>query len=426
MMIASSVREFPLFSRNRPNLMKLLAARLVLSLSLSCLLATGAHAQIVVKGVMLPDDVQVHEAERLEKRKVTEPWFLNLGVNEVLESNVSSTLEGTGDLGSYLQGAGGRSWTLPSGNISVIGNVAQSFYRQLTNSNTFSYGVGASASWAISPRLSLNVGDTRSTGYAQDAATLDGSGLLPPKLLTHLNTASAGVDYELSRRTRAHWAIAHQLVSFDSTEFQGGSTLSTAVNVGRQLSRSHTVGVSAVGQRALTSGSTQTQGAVLGTWQHAFGKGVSVTASGGLGLFTVPGQSGVQTTPAGSLGVVTRFRGEDTFGIRYDRSTTIEVAVDDLTHYGDSVTADYSLILARKVVLKAAGYYARSVFPSDPNRRRDGWNGSMMASYVITPSLNVTAAYGTYERIETAAGGGMPSSLTGRTVTASLTYGRKW
>lgn len=406
--------------------MKLLAERLILSWSLSCLLATGAHAQIAVQGVMVPDDVEVHEAERLAKRRNIKPWFLNAEANEAQESNVDTTPGGSGDLRSYLQASGGRNWTLPSGNISVTGNVGQSFYHQQTGANTFSYGVGGIASYAVSPRLSLNVRETTTTGLAQDATTLDGAGLLPPKLLTQITTSSAGLEYELSRRTRARWVVAHQLLSFDSSDFQAGSILSTAVNIGRQLSRSHTLGVSGVAQRAITNGSSATQGSVLGTWQHAIGKDVSVVTSAGLGLFTVPGQSGVQSTPAGLVAVTARLRQDDTFAIRYDRSTTIEVAIDNLTHYSDSVTADYGLSLASRISINASGNYARSIFPSDPNRRRDGWTGSIAARYSLAPGLNLTAAYRTYERNTTAAGGGDLSSLEGRTATMSLAYGLRW
>jgi hypothetical protein len=186
------------------------------------------------------------------------------------------------------------------------------------------------------------------------------------------------------------------------------------------------VGVSGVVQRAFNVASTPTQGSVLGTWQHAIGKGVSVTAAGGFGLFTVPGQSGIQTTPAGSLGIAARLRRDDTFAIRYDRSTTIEVAVDDLTHFGDTVSADYGLYVARRVFVTATAFYARSVFPTDPNRRRDGWNGSVSGRYSLTSGLSLTAAYGTYERIETAPDGSGLSSLKGNTATMALTYGLKW
>jgi hypothetical protein len=401
--------------------------RLALSVGLGCLFVARAGAQVVVQSVVQPDDIQLHEEQRLEERKkANRPWTLSLGFDEGYESNVSGAPGDPGDLGTFLQAGGSRRWTLARGEVRLSGNVGQNIYRASNNSNHLSYGVGAFASFVATPRLSWNVGDSVSAGYAQDAAQLQDSGLLPPKLITYLNTVSTGLDYQLSKRGRLHWGIAQQSTSFDSAQVIGVETTpvpsswTTAMNVGRQLSRAQTVGMSVDYQHAMTNGESASQGGIMGTWQRAFGRGVSLAGSGGLRLYTVPGESGVKAAPGGSIGIVVRARRDDTFSVAYDRSTTIEQAGGALTHFGDSIGGGYGFRLGR-VSLNATGYYARSVFPLDPTHKRYGHTGNLSARYEIIRGLNAGFSYGFYRRVDT------PSPpLSGYTARMFLSYGLNW
>jgi hypothetical protein len=398
--------------------------RLTVSVAFGCLFAARASAQVVVQSVVQPDDIQLHEELRLEeKKRGNRPWSLSFGLSEGYESNVSGAPNDPGDHGTFLNAAGSRRWTLARGDVRLSGDVGQNIYHRVGSSNHLSYGMGANASWALTPRLSWNVGDSVSSGYAQDAKGLQDSGLLPPKLITYINTASTGLDYQLSKRGRLHWGIAQQNTTFDSSQVEGVTTtpipssLTTAMNIGRQLSRGQTVGVSMDYQRANNNGDSTGQGGILGTWQRAFGRSVSLSGSGGIRLYTVPGESGVQAAPGGSFSVVVRARRSDTFSVTYDRSTTIEQAGGALTHLGDSVGGGYFMKLGR-VGLDATGYYARSFFPQDPSHKRYGHTVNTSAHYVIVNGLNLGVSYGFYNRVDT------PSPpLKGYTARMFLSYG---
>lgn len=398
--------------------------RLTVSVAFGCLFAARASAQVVVQGVVQPDDIQLHEEQRLEeKKRGTKPWSLSLGLSEGYESNVSGSADDKGDHGTFLNAGGGRRWSLARGDINLSGNVGQNIYHKLGSSNNLSYGLGASAAWALTPRLSWNVADSVSSGFAQDAKGLQDSGLLPPKLITYLNTASTGLDYQLSKRNRFHWGIAQQNTRFDQAQLEDVTTspvpssVTTAANVTRQLSRGQTLGVSGDFQRANTNGESASQGGIMGTWQRAFSMGISVSGTGGLRLYTIPGEAGVQAAPGGSIGVVVKARRSDTFSATYDRSTTIEQAGGALTHYGDSMGAGYFTKVGR-VGVDTTAYYARSVFPQDPTHKRYGYTVNTSAYFVIVSGIHLGVNAGFYDRVDTPA-----PPLKGYNARMFLSYG---
>jgi hypothetical protein len=417
-------------------MMKWLGERFILSCGFSFLLATGASAQIVVQGVLQPDEVLEVERRAAELRAAerrARPWSLRLGASEVFESNVGGSVRPDGDLGSYLEATGGRSWTLPRGDIRVTGNVGENLYRRLTNLDQFFYGVGASASYRVSRRLAWNASDTLSTGYAQDAISLNDSALLPPKLLTHLNTASTGLSYELSPRTRLRWGIVEQRISVDSSHFGAGgtglpgvsatgvssSTLTTGINVGRQLSRSQTLGVAGEYKQALVNGTTLSTQGLFSTWQQALGNSMSVAAAGGMRLYTLPGEGRFRTAPGGSIGFTAHLRPDDSFGLRYDRS--IDQALGNGTLLIDQITATYVLSLGRRLALNGGGNYNRGTSPVDSSRLLVGRTGTIAARCSLAQNLALAVEYRLYRRSDTSS-----PTISGYTTTASLTYGRTW
>jgi hypothetical protein len=398
--------------------MKALAERLLLPCGLMCLLATRASAQVVVQGVA-PEDQVLPFVPRPESR----PWSLSLGVNEIVESNVRGTPDSIGDEGSRLDGALARSWTLQRGTINIIGNAGQTFYRRSTSLNLFLYGVGVNASYKVSPRVLWDVSDTLTTSYAQDTtALLRDSGLLPAKLLTHLNTASSALLYDVSPRTQISWRAGDQHVSFDSSQFGTSTTFVTAVNIARRLSRSQTLGVTEEYQRVDAIGGGISDG-LLGTWQQTIGKDVSINGTGGIRLYTLPDRSGFQSAPSGSVGLSARVRHDDTITLHFERF--VEQALGNQTHLSDQVWVGYATSLGRRLALNAAGNYGRGIFPLDPGHRRTGQTGSIGAHYLLGRDLFVAVSSGFYKRIDTSPATPAPP-VTGHTITMALTYRRTW
>jgi hypothetical protein len=403
--------------------------RLILSWGFTCWLAAGASAQIVVQGVVQPDEspgLKPDEVLRTE-RPATLPWSVTLGVHEALESNVEGTPGGDQDVGSLLDAAMTRNWTGQRGDVRVFGNLAENIYRKTTSLNQFLYGVGAGTSYKVSRRMLWDVSDTLTSSYAQDATVLSDSGLLPPKLLTHVNTASSALRYDLSSTTQIRWLLSEQTVSFDSSQlasapasqFGASSTLTTGVNVGRQLSRSQTLGVTEEYRRTNTFGETEITDALLVTWQDAVSKDITVTGTAGTSLYTQPGQSGFGSAPTGSIGFNAHLRHDDMLGLRYERF--VEQALGNLTHLSDQVWAAYVLSLSRRLKLDASANYGRGIFPLDPNHKRSGETATITARYVLTQDLTVALGYALAERFESPG-----PEVSDRRATMSLTYGLKW
>jgi hypothetical protein len=405
--------------------MKPLAERLLLPCGLMCLLAARASAQVVVQGVA-PQDQVLPFVPRPESR----PWSLRFGVNEVFESNVRGTPVAVADAGSQLDAAIARSWTLQRGTINIIGNAGQTFYRQATSLNLFLYGVGVNASYKVSPRVFWDVSDTLTTSYAQDTtALLRDSGLLPAKLLTHLNTVSSALLYDVSPRTQISWRLGEQRVSFDSSQFGPSTTFTTAVNIARKVSRSQTVGITDEYQRADAIGSGITEG-LLGTWQQTIGKDVNLTGTGGIRLYTLPDRSGFRSAPSGSVGFSARVRHDDAFSLRFERF--VEQALGNQTHLSDQVWAGYGVTLGR-LSLNAAGNYGRGIFPLDPGHKRSGETGTVGARCLLVRDLFLAVGSSFYKRIDTSPSAGTLVTnaapdlpVTGHTTTISLMYRRTW
>jgi hypothetical protein len=261
------------------------------------------------------------------------------------------------------------------------------------------------------------------TSYAQDATTLNESGVLPPKLVTHLNTASSELKYAVSPRTGIRWGVAVQRFSFVASPIPSGSTYTTGLNATRQISRSQTVGLAVEYQRAATVGTAGNNGGVFGVWQQAIGKDVTVDATGGLRLYTLPGRGALQTAPGGSVGFTARPRPDHTLGVRYDR--LIEQALGSGTHLGNQVTASYTVSLNTHLSVNAGGSYGQSIFPLDPSHQRTGQTATIGARWILVRNMALSLGYVSYKRLDTQADAPNPA-ISGHTAMLSLTYGRAW
>lgn len=396
--------------------MRWLAERLILSWGLTCALAAGASAQTEAN----PQPAASPQAVANPPAVANPAWLIRLGVNEVYESNVRFGASGPiGELGSQLEGTLARGWTGPRGGVSISGNASQFLYRRLPDLNQFMYGVAGSASYAVTPRVTWDVGDSLSSRYAQDVTAISDAGLLPPKLLTRINDASTGLRYTLTPRTQIRWGVSEQQVSFESSQFTGASTLATNVNITRQLTRSQTFGVTADYQRTVVNGTIATIQGLLGTWKLAAGKDVSVTGAAGIRPYTLPDQAGFRIAPAGSIGFNTHLRSNDTISLHYERS--IEQALGIGTHLTQGVAANYGLSLGSRVTIEAGGIYGRGTYPLDPGHLLTGRTASISGRFLLVQNLALAFGSSVYVRTDTPR-----APISDYRTAMSLTYGRSW
>jgi hypothetical protein len=366
-------------------------------------------------GFFLATDVRAQNAP-------IQPWSLTLGAGEAYDSNAGfSGPKGRGDTASNLQVGLGRSWTSRRGDMMFKGNAGQSFYRQITTLNQFTYGFVGSANYAITRRLSWTVGDSLSSNYARDIRVLTDAGLLLPTVITRSNSAATQLTYALTPKTGVRWKLAETNIGFSSRQFIGGANVTTSLGIERQMSRSQTLGVTHSFQRTFSNGEQSVIQSLLGTWQATAGKVVTLNATAGLRSYTLPGQRGYRFSPGGSLGLRARPSKSHTLGLTYERIIEQTFGLSNRTHLVHLVTANYGLSLGTRLAFELGGSYSRGTDPLLPNLRILGQLGTASIRYSATPKLGVvitSSAFGsTFDPF--------PTVKDYRTM-MSLTYGTAW
>jgi len=190
------------------------------------------------------------------------------------------------------------------------------------------------------------------------------------------------------------------------------------MTMGRQLSRSQNVVVSAEYQHTKTSGATSAMQAYLAAWQGAFGQRYSLRASAGIRPYSQAGQAG-RIAPAVGLGLTARLRRNDSLALSYERS--VEQALGIGTHLTQVVTVGYNLSLVRRLSIDASGGYGRGTYPLDPNRLLLGRTGNLSVRYVLVQGLAASVGSSVYVREGTPG----PSGTLYRTE-ISLSYAKAW
>ena len=391
----------------------------MLSWGLILLVVPGASAQIVVQGIVKPEDVPIVRPDEvpLPQAPGTKPWSLAVSANELDETTTQPGAPKQSDSATQLNAALGYNWVMPRGRIKFGSNASQLLYRQDPSQNQFLYGVGVGGSYAVTRRVGWDVNDTLTSSYAQDLSAISDAGLLPPKLLTHFNTVSSGLRYDVSAITSVRWAVSEQTVSYASSSYTGASTLTTSVNMARQLSRSQSVSFTGSYQQTVTSGTTATVLGLLGTWQRAIGKDSTLTATGGVQPYTLPGQSGFGIAPDISVSMNKRIRHSDTLGLRYNR--TVEQGLGNGTHLTQEVGGSYNLSLGSRIGLDMSGFYGHGTYPLDPSHVLIGRTANVGFRCVLVQNLALVVGSSIYVRTDTPT----PPVTLLRT-TMSLSYGQ--
>ena len=351
-----------------------------------------------------------------------QPWSLSLGAGEAYDSNAAfSGPKGGEDLAGNLQVALGRSWTSRRGDLMFKGSAGQSFYRQATTLNQFTYGLLGGAHYTITRRLSLSAGDSLSSNYARDTRVLTDAGLILPTVITRSNSATTQFAYAVTPKTSVHWGLAEQNLGFTSLQLVGGANVTASSGIERQMSRSQTLGVTYAYQRTFSNGDVASIQSLLATWQGRAGKELTVTATGGIRPYTLPGVGGYRFSPGGSVGLSAHLSSGQTLGLNYERIIEQTFGLSNRTHLVNSVTANYGLSLSSHVTLDLGGNYSRGSYPLLPNLRILGQLGSASIRYSATPKLGVvitsSAFVSTIDPFR---------PVTDYRTMMSLTYGTMW
>jgi hypothetical protein len=400
--------------------MKLQTDRLILAAALIAVLAPAAHAQTEQP----PGGTQSPPAAGEGREQGAEdigppPWSFSVGVNQAFESDVQfAGTEGNGDWHRRLEARFGRSWKLHRGNVDLGGDANQILYTRASDMNRFTYGLGASTSYALTRRLSWRASETLNSSYAEDSTLLTTAGLIFPRVVARTNVASSELTYLLTPRMELRGDVSHTRVSFDGSDLSTGSSLSTKISLTRQITRNQAIGISM--GNTMSSGITGDIQGLLGTWQATFGRSVTLNAAAGVRPYTLDGVSGKQFATGGSFGVSTRFGRGQTFAATYERAVEQAYGFGG-THLAHRFNANYGFAVGRRLMLDGTASYGLNTYPQIADYVMDGRTALVGVRYLLVSQLTVGASYGLWVRHET----GEPSASTYRT-SFSLSYGGAW
>jgi hypothetical protein len=363
--------------------MKRLAERLVLSCGLTLFLATGARAQAPAPA---------------------EPWSLSLGAGEIYDSNLNfapgTGSGGRGEFGSQLYAGGSRTWTGRRSNVGVNGTAADSFYNHASSVSAFTYGLGASASYEVTRRLSWTANDTLSSAYAQDTTLLTNAGLILPKIIVRTNSATNAFSYALSPKSRIVWGLSTTAIGFASPQFAGATNVGTNLNFSRQLGTSQTLGISYDYQITNSSGVMGTVQALQGLWRRSIGQSMTIAVTGGVRPYTLPGLPGYRISPAVNASLSVPLGRVQSFVVSFDEG--VETAIGGIgTHETQGIFATYTLKASGRLILDLSGNYVRGIYPQIPGRHLDGRLATADVSYRVMNNLGVVVGGGYYLRSDT-------------------------
>jgi hypothetical protein len=350
-----------------------------------------------------------------------EPWSFSVSANAWYEDNVQLTQNGTGTSASSVAASLGRDWGVGRGrgNVSLSGNVNETFYHEAPELNQFMYGAAFNTAYAISRRLSWSLNDSVNQSYAQDAKVLTDQGIVLPKVLAFTNSVSNNFTYLLSPQSQLSWGVAAQVALFPSSSFVNGTTVSNRLGYSHEVGRSQRIGITHEYQRSFVGESDQINQALLGTWQRPIGKDSGLSVGIGVRFYTLPPR-GYTATPTGSVSLSTHVRRSDTLALTYEQ-TVQQVFALGRTLQSHIVTASYGLILTTKLGADFSATYAQSASPLATEAKLIGETGNVSLHYTIVKKLSASGGYAHYLRQDEPA----PSVRSYRSY-AALTYGLSW
>jgi hypothetical protein len=352
-----------------------------------------------------------------------QPWSFTAGVVESFDNNLLLTNGGGRDFGSRLQAGIGRGWTFQRGDISVLGNASQQFYRQSSGLNTITYGLTAGTSYMLSRRATVSFSDSVTSGYAQDSTALVQSvqsSVLLPRVLLRGNVATGQWSYAASQRTQIGLGVSSQNVSFGSSAFTGGSNLLTRFTLTRGLDQSQKIGILADYAHTVTNRTTGNIYGLLGTWQGAIGKSLVVGLSGGVRPYTLP-DHGYKFAPSGSVSVNLHLPKKVTFSLTYERAP-VQAFGFGSTNESHVVGTSYDWSIGRRLRLTATGNYFQMGVSLATSRRRWGLLGGTSVACALGQGLALSVGYSQYLQTNAPS----PKFVKDSRAMMSLTYGTRW
>ena len=215
----------------------------------------------------------------------------NLRFRPVMESAVSGRLRA--GLTRLLRS--------PRTNVSLGATGEGSVHRPLREYNGVNYSSDLTASYLVSPRTTLRIGDSFSKSYTSDSRVLIDAGLFLPRTVARSNNASIEASRDISPRWTWSVLAEHTVVHFESNLLIDESSFRARADLSRQSLSASRIGLNyQLGHtdRRLLADSDSHRLALWG--QHRFGEKVSVRLDVGASKLLSQGSDAGRVIPGWS------------------------------------------------------------------------------------------------------------------------------
>lgn len=152
------------------------------------------------------------------------PWRLDLTAGVGYDDNIRFTPSMESAVSGRLGAGLTRLMRSSRANLTLGASGEGSAYRESPEFNRINYSANLSASYLISPRSTVRIGDSFSKGYTGGSPLLIDAGLFFPRTVSSTNDASIEASHQISRRWNWTVSARHRVAYFDSTLLNDGSS----------------------------------------------------------------------------------------------------------------------------------------------------------------------------------------------------------
>jgi hypothetical protein len=337
------------------------------------------------------------EAAPAARRPAAQPrWMVALDLEHGWESNVRfSDTDDRGDFHGRVGLLAARTWQTPRTRVMLTGEGGATVFRELTDQNRATYGVGVGVDHRLTRRLDGQLGATYRTALTRSLVTTANAGLELPLILAHTTEATGRASYRFSPTATLTLESRFTNVSFDSTILVGGRAIASRLTMSRQVSAASTLALGYENQLSSSRDGDASGHTMFGEWRLRTGRVMTTRLMVGVMRAQSLGTNQVATVSAvGAAELRAQFK-SDALDASLERTVSQGFGLGRVigtTH----LATGYDRRLTRELSVTLRGEYAWSDDPADRTFSLRSSGGTFDVRYQL--AHNVTATAGAFVR----------------------------
>jgi hypothetical protein len=262
--------------------------------------ATAVSAPMMAAQAPIPSGVIDQPAVLGDAKGPAVGWGFGMDVGGRYDSNVLfASPDDPGDAVSQLHANLTGTLHTRRASLSVTGDGSSLLYRQLHDLNQFTYQVGATGTYDVSPRLTAHIDGSERTSLSTDIAAVGGGLPVLPLALSRTTIGEIQATERLSPRTTASLDGTYTNVDFSTGGLVNGSTAVARLDLSHLIQPDRSIGLTAAEELIDTKESTQWLESAEASTLGNIGPFVSQLRMGATALVT-PGQR-TNVVPTGGV-----------------------------------------------------------------------------------------------------------------------------